>query len=78
MKALPLILAALFVAGCDMKKVTGTGGSASSESASDSGGGSDSPSQTKPAPPKATPKPTPKPGDWMLKNYKNPLEQKPK
>ena len=78
MKAFPLILAALFFAGCDMKKVTSTGGSASSESASDSGGTPDSQSPKKPAPPKATPKPTPKPGDWMLKNYKNPLEQKPR
>ncbi len=27
---------------------------------------------------KPTPAPTPKPGDWRMKDYKNPLEKKPK
>jgi len=26
----------------------------------------------------ATPTPAPKPGNWLLKDYKNPLEQRPK
>ena len=67
MKALPLLLAVVLLAGCDMKKIS---------SALDPTPATPPPT---PAPvPKATPKPTPKPGDWMLKNYKNPLEQKPK
>ena len=61
MKALPLLLSlALCTAGCDMDKVTGV----QSEPAT-------------PVPvPKATPTPVPKPkqGEWMFKNYKNPLD----
>ena len=59
-----IFLAAFFTAGCDMDKVTGV--------------------QSEPATPVAAPKPaatpTPKPkqGDWMYKNYKNPLDPKKK
>ncbi len=60
MKALLLVLAAIFIAGCDVEKLTSV----------------QSPDATPPPTPVATPKPTPKPGDWMLKNYKNPLDGK--
>ena len=61
MKALPILLSlALITAGCDMDKITGV--------------------QTEPPTPVPTPRPTPTPvpkpkqGEWMFKNYKNPLD----
>ncbi len=65
MKALPLLLSlAVFTAGCDMDKITGVQSEPTPAPA--------------PAVPKATPTPEPKPkqGDWMWKNYKNPLDPK--
>ena len=60
MKALPLILAALLLAGCDMKKITSV-----LESATPT-----------PAPtPLPVAAPAPKAGDWLLKGYKNPLDK---
>ena len=57
MKVLLLLLAAVFVAGCDVDKITGVK------------------SEPTPVPrPVATPTPKPKQGDWMYKNYKNPLD----
>ena len=59
MKALPLLLSlAVFTAGCDMDKITGVQAEPTPA----------------PAPPRATPTPAPKPGEWMFKNYKNPLD----
>ena len=62
MKALLLVVTAFCFAACDMQKITGVR----------------SPDATPEPTPVPTPKPTPKPGEWMFKNYKNPLEQKPK
>lgn len=62
MKALPLLLAVVFFAGCDMKKITGVLESAT-------------PVPT-PAPtpmPKPVPS-TPKPGEWLLDGKRNPLD----
>ena len=60
MKALPALLAAFVLTGCDMDKLTGVQSQ-----------------EPTPVPrPAATPKPTPKPGEWMLKDYKNPLDKK--
>jgi hypothetical protein len=62
MKALLLVVIAFCFAACDVQKMTGG-----------------RPPEATPEPtPAPTPKPTPKPGEWMFKNYKNPLEQKPK
>ena len=36
------------------------------------------PDQVTPAPGYVTPKPSPKPGEWLFKDHKNPLDQKPK
>jgi hypothetical protein len=63
MKALLLVVTAFCFAACDVQKMTG-------------GRLSEPTPEPTPAPP--TPKPTPKPGEWMFKNYKNPLEQKSK
>jgi len=61
MKALLLTVIAFCFAACDVEKITGT--------------------RSAEATPEATPtpkaKPTPKPGDWMFKNYKNPLDKRP-
>ena len=60
MKFLAFLLVAVLIAGCDMDKITSVG--------------------SEPATPVPTPKPTPTPvpkpkqGEWMLKNYKNPLD----
>lgn len=56
MKVLLPLLAAVFVAGCDMDKITGV-----------------KPEPTPTPRPVATPTPKPKQGEWMYKNYKNPL-----
>ncbi len=52
MKALPLLLAAFFFAGCDMNKVLSV----------------QEPATPAPTTPKPTPAPKPKPGDWMFKD----------
>ena len=55
MKALPLLLAVIFLAGCDMKKLSQVL--------------DPSPPTPEPTPApvaKTTPKPTPKPGEWMF------------
>jgi hypothetical protein len=58
MKVLPLILAAALLTGCDVEKMTGI-----------------RTQEPTPAPtPAPTPKPKEKPGEWMFKNYKNPLD----
>ena len=63
MKALPVLLALVFLSACDQEKLAGIKNESSSNST--------------PGPvAAATPKPTPKKGDWMLKNYKNPLDKK--
>lgn len=67
MKVLPLLLASLFFVACDTRK-SSTGSSAAGDDAAES--------TATPKPKPATPKPTPKQGEWMLKNYKNPLDQK--
>ena len=55
-----LLLAAVFTAGCDMDKITGV---------------QSEPATPVPTPkPVATPTPKPKQGEWMFKNYKNPLD----
>jgi hypothetical protein len=62
MKPLLLVFTAFCFAACDVQKITGI----------------QSPEPTPTPAPAPTPKASPKPGDWMFKNYKNPLEQKPK
>lgn len=94
MKALPVLLACLFLTGCDVKKFTSVSEPPTPEP-------TPAPVAAKPAPkpgdwlldgksnpldgrklaapkPGASPTPVPKQGDWMLKGYKNPLEQKPR
>ena len=59
MKAILLVLIAVSLAGCNMQKV----------------GSLLDPSTPTPVPtPRPTPAPKPKQGDWMYKNYKNPLD----
>ena len=63
MKALLLLLAAIFVAGCDMDKALSLQGK---------------PTPTPVPRATPTPTPKPKAGDWMgLKQYKSPLDQRP-
>ena len=59
MKALPLVLVAVFLAGCSMKNLTSV---------------LDASTPTPVPTPRPTPAPKPKQGDWMFKNYKNPLD----
>lgn len=61
MKTLLVIFTATFLAGCDMDKITGIASEPTPQPAT--------PIRV------ATPKPTPKPGEWMWKQYKNPLER---
>ena len=71
MNALTLLLSlALVTTGCDMDKVT----SVQSESAESEGGAAPGRPGAGGARSAATPTPKPKQGDWMYKNYKNPLD----
>ena len=62
MKSLVCVLVAFAVIGCDGKSIFSLGADPT-------------PDPVTPAP---TPKPTPVPGEWRLKDYRNPLEQKPR
>lgn len=65
MKALPLLLACISLAGCDVKKALTVEGAESGEGTSESAKPG-SATNAKTTPKTATPKPTPKQGDWMF------------
>jgi len=64
MKALLLVVTAFSFAACDVQKTIGLS--------------SPDPTPTPAPTPAPTPQATPKRGEWMFKNYKNPLDQRPK